>query len=210
MDWWAQYLNVSVAGWTGEYEFDQSYLTAVFREGTAGTPVFGMRLMWESVDYLSKRLRILYPGLPSDSDRFRSAFGPICYVYLSREDKVAQAISLIKAEQTGLWHVNADGTERERIKPEQAPVYDVRALSEQVAEYEREGAAWESWFARQEIQPVRITYETLSSKPQATLAKILSALNLDPAIAGTVAPRTRKLADSDSQEWANRFKNQYS
>ena len=33
-----------------------------------------------------------------------------------REDKVGQAISRLKAEQTGLWHKFSDGTERERLK----------------------------------------------------------------------------------------------
>jgi LPS sulfotransferase NodH len=62
------------------------------------------------------------------------------------------------------------------------------------------------WFVQQNIQPVRITYEALSDKPQATLAIVLSALDQDPAIAGTVKPRTTKLADSESHDWENRFR----
>ncbi len=204
--WYVNHFNISVAEWDDEHEFDQSYLTAVQQRGSAGTPVFGMRLMWESVGDLSKRLGSLYPGLPSDSARFRSAFGPPFYVHLSREDKVAQAVSRLRAEQTGLWHVAADGTERERLKPGQAPVYDARGLSEQVAELEGHDAAWASWFAQQRIQSVRITYEALSTEPQAALATVLSALDLDPAIAETVEPRTAKLADNGSREWATRFR----
>ena len=165
-----------------------------------------MRLMWEDVDDLSKSLGVLYPGLSSDSDRFRAAFGPLCFLHLSREDKVAQAVSRIKAEQTGLWHGNADGTERERLKPEQAPVYDARALSKQVAEYENHDAAWLDWFARQNIQPLRITYEALSSSPRATVATVLSALGLDTAVAGTVEPRTARLSDNENREWAAQFR----
>lgn len=155
MRWLAQSLDVSVAEWTEEYAFDQAFLTAVLQAGAGGTPVFGMRLMWEQVDNLSTRLGVLYPGLSSDSARFRAAFGPTCFVHLSREDKVAQAVSRIKAEQTGLWHVHADGTERERVKPAQAPAYDARVLAEQVAEYQRHDAAWVNWFVQQHIQPVR-------------------------------------------------------
>ena len=206
--WWAHHLNVSVADWGDEHEFDQTYLAAVQQQGSDGTQVFGMRLMWESVGDLSKRLGSLYPGLPSDSARFRSAFGPPFYVHLSREDKVAQAVSRLRAEQTGLWHVAADGTERERLKPGQAPVYDARGLSEQVAELEGHDAAWASWFAQQRIQSVRITFEALSTEPQAALATVLSALGLDPTIAGTVEPRTAKLADSESREWATRFRSE--
>lgn len=206
MHWWAQYLDVSVTEWTDEFAFDQPYLTAVRQEGAGGTQVFGMRLMWEQVDHLSQRLGVLYPGLSSDNARFRAAFGPTCFVHLSRQDKVAQSISRIKAEQTGLWHVAADGTERERVKPGQAPVYDARSLSEQVAEYQRHDAAWVQWFAQQKIQPVNITYEALSNNPQATLATVLSALGLDMTIAETIEPRTTKLADNESQEWATRFR----
>ena len=153
-----------------------------------------------------KRLGLLYPGLPSDSARFRSAFGPPIYVHPSREDKVAQAVSRLRAEQTGLWHVNTDGTERERLKPGQAPVYDAQSLSELVAKLEEHDAAWESWFALQKIQSVRITYEALSTKPQATLATVLSALGLAPVIAETIEPRTVKLAGSEAREWVSRFR----
>ena len=204
--WWADRFNLSVAGWADACAFDEAYLAAVRQRGAAGTRVFGMRLMWESVGDLSKALGSLYPGLPDDSARFRSAFGAPVYVYLSRQDKVAQAISRLKAEQTGLWHVDADGTERERTKPGQIPAYDAQALSEQVAELEAHDAAWARWFVQQNIRPVRLTYEALSSEPRATLATVLSALDLDPTIAATVEPRTAKLADRVSQAWADRFR----
>ena len=206
--WYARHFNISVAEWGDEHEFDQLYLAAVQQRGSGGTRVFGMRLMWESVDDLSKRLGSLYPDLPSDRARFRSAFGPPVYVHLSREDKVAQAVSLLRAEQTGLWHVAADGTERERLKPGQTPVYDARGLSEHVAGLEGHDAAWASWFTRQRIHPVRITYEALSTEPQATLATVLSALGLDPTIARVVKPKTAKMADNESREWATRFRSE--
>jgi LPS sulfotransferase NodH len=202
---WANHFNVSVAEWRGEYEFDQSYLSAVRQYGSNGTEIFGMRLMWESVGDLSKRLDSLYPGLPSDSARFRLAFGSPLYVHLSREDKIAQAVSRLKAEQTGLWHISADGSERERLKQGQAPVYDARGLSMLVARSEEHDAAWTNWFAQQEVRPVRITYEALSTGPKAALATVLSALGLDSAIAGAAEPRTAIMADGNSREWAARF-----
>ncbi len=203
---WANYFNVSVAAWGDEHEFDQAYLAAALRQGAGGTQVFGMRLMWESVGDLSKRLDSFYPDLTSDSARRQAAFGTPVYLHLSRKDKIAQAVSRLRAEQTGLWHVNADGTERERLKVGQAPVYDAQGLSKLVAELEEHDAAWASWFAQQRIQPVRITYEALTAEPQTTLATVLSALGLDPTIAGNVEPRTTKLADNESREWATRFR----
>ncbi|MEM7345400.1 MAG: Stf0 family sulfotransferase [Chloroflexota bacterium] len=204
--WWAEHLGVSVAEWQGEHAFDQAYLSAILQEGAGGTQVFGMRVMWRDFGNLVQRLDLLYPGLSSDRARFEAAFGPMRFVYLSREDKVAQAISRVKAERSGLWHIDADGKERERIKVGQTPTYDARVIAEQVAAYEQHDAAWLNWFTQQTINPVRITYEALADNPQATLAIILSALGLDPAIAETVKPKTAKLADNESREWAARFR----
>ncbi|NNJ76662.1 MAG: Stf0 sulfotransferase [Anderseniella sp.] len=202
---WAEEFNVPVAEWRDQQAFDQSYLEAVLKYGTETTGLFGMRVMWESLGHLSTRLETLFPGLPNDSARFQSAFGLPVYLHLSREDKVAQAVSRWKAEQTGLWHVDADGTERERVKPGQTPGYDANELSRLVTELEDHDAAWLRWFDRQGVVPVSITYEMLSSRPQATLAFILSALGQDKTIAETVEPRTAKLADNESREWAARF-----
>ncbi|MEM7222398.1 MAG: Stf0 family sulfotransferase [Pseudomonadota bacterium] len=203
---WAEYFGVSVVAWDDEHVFDHAYLAAAIREGIGETQMFGMRLMWESLGDLSKRLDTFYPRLASDHARFQAAFGPPVYLHLSRQDKVAQAVSHLKAEQSGLWHVAADGSERERLKVGHAPAYDAEDLAELVAEAEQHDAAWVDWFAREGIAPVSITYEGLSSDPQATLARVLSALGLDPTIAEKAQPRTARLADRESREWAARFR----
>jgi LPS sulfotransferase NodH len=204
--WWANYLNISVSDWKTEYEFDQAYLSTVKEYGSNRTPIFGMRLMWESVADLSIRLEKFYPGLSSDCARFKSAFGRPLYLHLSRENKVAQAISRLRAEQTGLWHKFSDGTERERLKSGREPAYDARVLSRLLATLEKHDAAWSTWFTQQNLEPLCITYETLSSEPQVVLASVLCALDLDPTIAESVRPRSAKMADSKSQEWATRFR----
>src|SRR5690606_30925220 len=173
-----------------------------------GTGVFGIGLRWESVRDLSDRLGDLYPGLSSDSERFGAAFGSPRFLHLSREDKVAQAVSLLRAEQSGLWHVFADGSERERLSPAREAVYDFERLSMHVAHLEEHDAAWVRWFAEQGIEPLGITYEALSTDPRSVLATVLAALDLDPAAAEAAGSRTAKLADRESSEWAARFRRQ--
>ena len=112
----------------------------------------------------------------------------------------------MRAEQTGLWHKFSDGTERERLKSGREPAYDARVLSRLVATLEEHDAAWSTWFTQQNLEPLCITYETLSSKPQVVLASILCALDIDPTIAESVRPRSAKMADSKSHEWATRFR----
>ncbi len=206
ISWWADHSNVSTSDWDDDHEFGLAYLVAMQKLGLGETEVFGMRLMWESVDDLNKRLKSLYPDLDDDRARFQNVFGPARYIYLSREDIVAQAVSYLRAEQTGLWHVHTDGSERERLKKASAPVYDAPAILALVVEIEDHNAAWLNWFTRWEIEPLWLTYEALSSEPQITLASVLSALDLDTTIASTVAPKSAKLADSESVNWATRFR----
>ena len=186
-------------------DFERAYLAAIRRLGRGDTGTFGMRLMQENAPELAARLATLYPDLPGEADRFAAAFGNPVYLYLARGDLVSQAISRLKAEQSGLWHRAADGSERERVAPPQDPVYDFARLSAHVAALAAHNTAWRAWFAANAITPHAITYEALAADPAAVLAGILAALGQDPALAGAVAPRTARLADALSADWAARF-----
>jgi len=124
---------------------------------------------------------------------------------MQRKDRVAQAISRLKAEQSGLWHRHADGSERERVKSHQAPQYDGAQLERFVAEAEDNEAHWHRWFDAAGITPFKLTYEELSADPIATLAKTLGALGQDPDIARRVTVQTARLSDATSKAWAARF-----
>jgi trehalose 2-sulfotransferase len=190
----------------GDVAFERAYLEAVRRAGTAQTGIFGLRVMWVTMPQLSARLRIIHPDPRDDAALFDTAFGKPRYIHLSRQDKVAQAISLLKAEQSGLWHRAADGTERERSAPPAPLVYDADRLASLVRVLETGDAAWNAWFARHGIQPLRLTYEALAATPRAALAQVLSALGLDPRLAASADTMTAKLADETSVAWARRFR----
>ena len=68
-----------------------------------------------------------------------------------------QVVSLFKAEQSGLWHKNKDGTERERLKQGRTPVYDYEMINNLVIELSEQDSAWIRWFADQSINPITIT-----------------------------------------------------
>ena len=204
--WWAGYLNVPNGGWDAQENFDSKYLSAIKEWGSHGTPIFGMRLMWESVNDLSRRLDHFFPNLLKDSARFEAAFGNIRYLHLSREDKVAQAISRYRAEHSGLWHKYSDGSERERLRAGQEPDFDAHALGGIVATLNEHDSLWTEWFKNQEINPIQIRYEDLASNPQLVLSSTLSALGLDSSIAESIEPISAKMADSKSQAWSKRFR----
>jgi LPS sulfotransferase NodH len=187
-------------------DHDRAYVDAVLRRGTGDTGVFALRLMWNSVPGLMARLDRLHPGLASDGARMEAAFGPPLYVHVSRTDKVAQAVSRLRAEQTGLWHQNADGSERERTAPEERATYDRDRLAEFIEEVEDAEAAWHGWFAANGIAPLELTYEDLAADPLGRLAGLLRAFGADPATTFKAEVRTAKLADDETRAWIARYR----
>ena len=186
-------------------EFDLAYLRAVLRDGTGETGVFGLRIMWGTVGELAERLRWLHPHATTAA-LFEKIFGPLVYVHVSRRDKVAQAISLLKAEQSGLWHVAADGSERQRAAPPAPVRYDADRIAELVGDLECDDEAWNRFFATHGIAPVRLEYEALADCPRAELQKVLVALRLPPELADSLSAQTSKMADRESVAWAERFR----
>lgn len=203
----ASRLGLSAAADYGSAEFSLKYLEAVLTEGRGGGNIFGLRVMRDTFEELSDRLALIFEKTEDAATRFELAFGSVLYIYLSREDKVAQAVSLLKATQTGLWHVAQDGSELQRTAPRQKPTYDQATVRSLVDDLERQDDAWSQWFLANAIEPVRLTYRALASEPRSSLGIVLARLGLDISKASSVAPRTAKMADRENEEWISRFQN---
>ena len=202
----AQEWGVAPPAQIGQAAFERAYRDAVVREGKAETAVFSLRLMWPTVAELVARLSLIQPDGLDDAARLRLAFGEPLYVHLSRQDKVLQAVSLLKAEQSGLWHLGADGTPREQSPTVGPLAYDAARISDLVQELEQEDAAWAAWFKRHDIIPLALTYEELAMSHQSALGQVLSALGLSSTAAAFAGAKTAKLEDEISAEWASKFR----
>jgi len=202
--YWADQMQVPASLPDGPI-FERAYLDALKRYASNGTGTFGLRLMWESAVELETRLAPLFPDAATAAQRFALAFGAPVYLHLSRGDKLAQAISRLKAEQSGLWHRAADGSVREGRDTLGQPAYDFAALQGFIAEAQADDDAWNKWFASHGVTPYPIAYEALAADPQSVLRGVLDALGRDPAMAEQLTPRTARLADAISAEWAARF-----
>ena len=206
----------SVADWLKEYGLRQAgypnsvaALRAVFaqvsKQGRGATQLFGLRVQRPSFAFLVQHMALLFPEAKTDLARFEAAFGRTRFVHLTRQDKLAQAVSMVRAEQTGLWHRHADGRELERLAPASAPIYDRLAIAQKMALLAGYDRSWLDWFEREQIDPLRIEYEDLAANPEAVLWQVMQELGCDPAAAARVVPQTAKLSDRLSAEWMARF-----
>ncbi len=206
--YWVEHLRVPSDRQGKDPEISRAYVSAVKQEGASRNGLFGARIMWESMPELSGHLDLLFPELPNDTARLHAAFGDAVYIYLSRKDKISQAVSLAKAMQTGLWHLNSDGSELERTESLHPSGYDFGFLDACFRELTANDRAWRDWFQRERVDPVRTTYEALALDPQAELSKVLEALGQDPQPANRIEVGTAKLADEESRQWIERFRSE--
>ena len=204
-DWLAD-LGLTPKPSAPERELLEAIFRAAIARGTLDTGIFGLRLQRHSFDFFTEKLAVLHPELSNDIERFHAAFGRTLFVHLTRRDKVAQAVSYVKAQQTGLWHAAPDGTELERLSPPREAAYDASEIRSRLEEMIAYDHSWEHWFAALEIDPLRITYEELSEDPLETLRVVLDHLGLEREGADGVEPGVAKLADDISQDWAARFR----
>ncbi|MGZ9808847.1 Stf0 family sulfotransferase [Pseudoroseicyclus sp. H15] len=207
----------SLAGWLEDYGLSPSafpdqlsasraVVAAARARGKGETEVFGMRIQRESFAFLLAQMHALAPQADGDMAAIEAALGGLVPIYLKRLGKLDQAISYIRAEQTGLWHQAPDGSEVERLSPLREPVYDSAAIAERLRTALAEEAAWEEWFMKAGVSPLRLTYEALAADPEGEVARILAALSQPVAAATGLEPGVAKIADALNREWAARFR----
>lgn len=157
-------------------DWGHSYIEGVVKNGTGPDGSFGLRIMWSNMPMFLRQMASLYSEISTDKQRIQQAFGVNHFVYLYREDKVAQAVSLVLAKQTGLWHLNADRSIREGTGGAGEPEYDPTAIKHELDMLISEAHGWSEWFDEQTITPLRLSYEDLATAPQAALAHVLSGI----------------------------------
>lgn len=203
---WLEVHGLEGRAFASERDALRALFEAVRARGSGPSGVFGLRMQRRSFPHWMRRLDALHPGRPTDVARIEAAFGPTSFVHLSRADKLAQAVSLLRAEQSGLWHRAADGTELERLGPPATPRYDADAIARHSADLSAQDDAWRAWFAREGVTPLRLGYETLAADPAGAVARVIDALGLESRAARSVVPATARLADATSTAWIERFR----
>ena len=172
---WAQRWGV-VRSSDGEFTY-ADYLRAARAAGSTDNGVCAARIMWGSMDCVVTRLGAVYPDVAgADLDLLHRVFGDTRFVFLRRQDVLAQAVSRLRAEQTNVWH-STDQSQSE--DPVQEPHYDFDGILGFVKEINEHNASWEEWFTSVGVQPYLIRYEDLATDPVSTTHDILRFLRLE-------------------------------
>jgi LPS sulfotransferase NodH len=166
-----------------EYPSDPQAQLAEIIASRTPNDVYGFKFFAENADALA--------GI----DWF-AALPNLRFIHLTRDDVLGQAISLVRAKQTGQW--------RSTMAAHGEPHYDARAIRAELAGIARDDARWRTYFAANAIDAIDLRYETLVSAPKRATDVVALAMGI-PAPSGVVRPTLGVQRDALTEEWRARF-----
>jgi LPS sulfotransferase NodH len=120
-------------------------------------------------------------------------------VILCRRDKLAQAVSALRAEQTGQWTsaLAPSGPDKAR--------FDALGISRRIHRFLAQDRALEQ-MKLEAVRPVlRLQYEAVRDAPEAEWARLQEFLGFEPAPAGSAPPAVQPQREALSEEWERRY-----
>lgn len=201
-----EYFGAKMASWMTRWDARDpvAYAARLARERATPNGVFGAKLLWRHLLHLEKYARQFpaYADL-SDAELVDRLLPGVRWVWITRDDKVRQAVSYWKARESGVW--GQSGSRRTIAVKE--PEFDEAGIARLLETVLREEEAIGRFFAEHGIAPCRVVYETLAADYEPTTRTLLACLGIPVPADLTIAdPRTKKLADGSSDAWAERFR----
>jgi len=181
-------------------------LAKVMELGTTPNGVFGAKLMWGHLDYFIDNLQgIAHYRELAVPDLLSAVFPNLHYIWVRRQDKLRQAVSLWKAIQTWIWEAG-EPPEGTFSYLQREPRFHYEAIDFLMGQLAAHEAAWQQYFEANGIEPFTIVYEEWVPKYEATTRSILQFCHIPiPATLVISEPGMQRQADALSEEWVRQY-----
>lgn len=182
----------------------QEYL----EEGTTPNGIFGAKMMWAYFgDFLSNLRQVPGYAEPDTRQLLDRVFPDLRYIFITRQDKVRQAVSLWKAIQTQIWRKNVVPLSKEAsILQQKQLVFHFGAINHLVRQIEAHEVAWGQYFRESGIEPLVVVYEAMVEALETTVQEILRYLAIPiPETLRLPHHGMERQADVQSEEWVQRY-----
>lgn len=198
---WAQHWGITRPGDGGFSWAD--YVQSALQAGRTQNGVFAARIMCGTMTELTGQLGLLYPELAgADVALLNQVFGATRFVYLRRDDVLGQAVSWLRAEQTGVWLQSAQSA---RPRPTQEPDFDLDQIQRLIHLIGAHNAARQEWFESAGIEPYPVHYAELAADPAGLARDVLGFLGLDLPAGWEIRTQHDRLADELNADWIRRY-----
>ena len=188
----------------------KEYLAWAIEKSTSPNGVFGTKLMWGYFpDFISKLLAIpQYREMRDEptSELLAAIFPNLCYLYVTRRDKVGQAISLWRALQTWTWRREDATQTADDTKRQHELIFHYGAIDNLVTLIMQYESSWQQFFAANHIQVLTVVYEDLIANYEEIAHVVLQYLNIAvPEDLTFAPPRMQRQSDNISASWAEQY-----
>jgi LPS sulfotransferase NodH len=202
-------------------------LTRILEEGTTSNGVFGAKIIWQFAESFLDHLQDLpgYEKVPMPQ-LLATIFPRLSYIWITRRDKVRQAVSYWKAIQTDAWIGLEEGQHLARIADQQnifptkaslesqnprrgekkEAYFDFKAIERLRRDLEQDEVEMQQYFTACGVQPFKVVYEDFVDRYEQTAFQILEYLHIPVLKQLVFAERVlKKQANHQSEEWVQRY-----
>jgi LPS sulfotransferase NodH len=138
------------------------------------------------------------------TDIWQQIFPNHRHIFMTRRNKVRLAVSWWRAIQSGEWHLPTSKARKPVDLSSDAYSFD--AINHLYNECSMREAGIAEFFAEGGITPLNIFYEDFVQNYEGTIRTILDYLGLDSGSVSITPPGLIRTADSISEEWVQRFR----
>jgi LPS sulfotransferase NodH len=182
------------------------FLAAALKAGRSANGVFAAKIQWNCFEPFLERLRVYTPygGTATARQLVRRSFGKPRFIFLTRRDRVHQAVSWALAGQTGPY-ASAQAAERARLA---GPHFNAELLDGLLRLIEAGEAGWESLFDVLDVEPLRLVYEDWCQDLPSAIKEIIQWLGLGGAseVFDSSALTFERQASALNDEWVARYR----
>lgn len=215
--------ETGVCGKAGEFFFEEekslldqcdatNYLQLrqnIWARGMSENGVLGAKHSAYSHRFLSlskelKHERHMLDAHDLDWDLWADIFPNCTHIFLTRRNKIRQAVSWWKAIQDEQWHL-VKGSKSKKDPSFYADKYNVDALTHLLDECFLREAMTESFFEHNQITPHVVVYEDLIRNYDGVLKDICQKMDIESSKENGDKPFD-KTANQINEEWADRFR----
>lgn len=184
----------------------------LWRTGSSENGVFGIKHSQFTSRYqqllgeLSSLRGIDVDSLSDHEVFWADLFPNVRHIYLTRRNKVRQAVSWWRAIKTEEWHLQP-GQQRKALSEDWLQEqYDFAALRHLFTEAALRECAIEAYFATHQIKPLTVVYEDLCRDYQKELQRILDFLKVEYTVKDKEHTHYQRTSDEYSAHWVQQFR----
>jgi LPS sulfotransferase NodH len=178
-------------------------VSRIIRTGTTNNGVFGAKFHWYQFEYAPRVVRT-----HDDSDTpvpllMAARFPNLRYIWLTRRDKVRQAVSYYRAIKTGQWWKIAGVRNGKSAQPPLEFDYAyIQRLEKLILAHE---AKWQKYFEEFDIDPLVLVYEEFCRNVGIAVREVLAHLGIAQSRKQRLRARLQRQADTVTEEWVERY-----